>query len=393
MENPVQQTRLLNPDFIYGFFCLFMFLSAIYTLMPTLPLYLENLGSGVREIGILIGAFSASSLVLRIVVGRLLTRYSEKSIMQIGALLFALTFVALLIFSRFWEILTIRLFQGAAFACLDTAALAFVVNISPAANRARAIGHFLLGPTFALAVAPYFGMFLMNRFNFTVLFLICLFFCLCSLFVASRIHSRKNGNPVMEIPSHDQTGQIIDTGIIPSALMSLVCNFIWGALIAFLPLYALQNGVNNPGYFFSSSGLMLVLCRIGAGRILDNWKKERLIMTFMSVSTIAMVILYFSRTLSLFTLAGLLWGTGSAFFFPATMAYALDDAGSSGGTAVGTLRVMTDLGLSLGPVLTGLMIPFIGYRTMFLFLGLLYIADMSYLTFFLRRRTRLITGS
>lgn len=354
--------------------------------MPTLPVYLERLGSGVREIGILIGVFSASSLVFRVIVGRLLIYYPEKLIMFTGALLFALTFAALLIFGRFWSIFLIRLFQGAAFACLDTAALAFVINITPAANRARAIGHFLLGPTFALAIAPYFGMFLINRFSFKTLFITCICLCIISLFFASRVNRRTLNKSSLD-DSAAETARIIDWRIIPSAIMSLVCNFIWGAIIAFLPLYALQSGIQNPGYFFSASGFMLVLCRIAGGGMLDRWSKERLIITFMSVSALAMILLAFSRTLPMFIFVGMLWGTGSAFFFPATMAYALDNAGSSGGTAVGTLRVLTDSGLSLGPVLMGLLIPLTGYRIMFFCLAFLYVAVIAYLRLYLHKRT------
>lgn len=386
-EKLQHSTGILNSDFIFGFLCLFTFLAAIYTLMPTLPVYLEHLGSGVREIGILIGVFSASSLIFRVIVGRLLVRYPEKLIMLTGALLFALTFCALLIFRRFWPIFTIRFFQGIAFACLDTAALAFVINITPPTNRARAIGHFLLGPTFALAIAPYFGTLLINRFTFNALFITCICLCVVSLFFASRVSTRELDQSSRDDSTGGNSG-IFDRKIIPSAMMSLVCNFIWGAIIAFLPLYALQAGIHNPGYFFSASGFMLVLCRIAGGRILDSWSKERLIIIFMSVSAMAMILLSFSRTLPMFVFVGMLWGTGSAFFFPATMAYALDNAGSSGGTAVGTLRVLTDTGLSLGPVLMGLVIPLTGYRIMFLALALLYVAIIAYLKLYLAKRRR-----
>ena len=61
---------------------------------------------------------------------------------------------------------------------------------------------------------------------------------------------------------------------------------------------------------------------------------------------IATVILSFSTTLSMFIFVGLLWGVGSAFFYPASMAHAFEYAGSSGGTAVGTIRALMDLGSS-----------------------------------------------
>lgn len=88
----------------------------------------------------------------------------------------------------------------------------------------------------------------------------------------------------------------------------------------------------------------------------------------------------------MFVFVGLLWGTGSAFFFPATMAYALDHGDSSGGIAVGTLRVITDFGLALGPVVMGIIIPLTGYRIMFLCLAFLYLINLGYFQFYLKKR-------
>ena len=106
---------------------------------------------------------------------------------------------------------------------------------------------------------------------------------------------------------------------------------------------------------------MMIAGRALGGKILDAWSKEKIILTFTLTSMVAMVILSFSRTLPMFIFVGLLWGTGVAFIFPVSMAYALDYAGSSGGTAVGTFRALMDLGMALGPMIMGLIIPITGY--------------------------------
>ena len=101
---------------------------------------------------------------------------------------------------------------------------------------------------------------------------------------------------------------------------------------------------------------------------------------------IAMIILSFSKTLPMFIFVGMLMGIGNAFFFPASMAYALDYAGSSGGTALGTLRALMDLGIALGPTVIGIIIPFTGYPTMFLCLAFIYLINLCYFQFYVRKR-------
>ena len=375
--------NLLTRDFVLGFLALFAFLAASYALLPTLPLYLARLGSHEAEIGVLVGIYGASSLFSRLFVGRALLKNSEKSVMMLGAALFAVTFLALIVFLPFWPFFMVRFFQGIAFACLDTAALAFIVSVIPLAYRGRAIGYFLLAPNLALALAPSLGMLIINHYSFAVLFLTCTGLSLCALFFSCKVKGEGMEKPDKGAAAHSL---FLEWKIITPAITIFLHSFVWGALIAFVPLYAIKCGITNPGYFFSAIAIMLIAGRTVGGRILDTHRKEKIILTFIITSAVAMVILAFSRSLSLFILVGLLWGTGSAFFWPASMAYAFDYAGSSGGTAIGTLRALADLGLALGPVIMGLIIPLTGYRAMFLCLALVCVINLNYFQFYVRKR-------
>jgi MFS family permease len=100
----------------------------------------------------------------------------------------------------------------------------------------------------------------------------------------------------------------------------------------------------------------------------------------------AMIILSFSKTLPLFILTGLFWGAGATFFMPACMAYAFDYADSSGDTAVRTYQAFMDLGMALGPVVMGIILPLTGYRVMFLSLAFICFINMGYFQFYVRKR-------
>jgi MFS family permease len=376
---------ILTRDFVLGVLSLFGFMTAFYALLPTLPIYLKGLGSGAREIGVLVGAYSASSLASRLFVGRALLRYSGKRVMTLGATVFAITFLACIVVRPFWPFLTIRLFQGIAFACLDTAALAYIVDTIPPKYRGQGIGYFLLAPTFALTVAPSSGIFLINHYNFTVLFIVLAGLASCSLLFASMLKGQPIPQPGGDSP--DKNNRFLDLKVVPPAVNASLQNFVWGALGAFFPLYALQCGVGNPGLFFSAMAIMLVIGRTVGGRIQDLYSKEELIFAFIFTAMVAMVILYFSKTLPMFILVGLIWGTATAFLSPVSMAYAFEYAGSSGGAAIGTVRAIMDLGLALGPMIMGMIIPFTGYRLMFLSLALICLINLTYFQFYVRRRS------
>jgi len=376
--------NILSRDFVLGFFALFTFVAAMYTLMPTLPIYLERLGSSVMEIGVLIGVYSVSALIFRLLVGLGFRWFSEKTIMMTGALLFAITFFACLLFRPFWPFLVVRLFQGAAFCFMDTAALALVVNITPLAHRGQGLATFMLAITLALALAPAFGMFIINHYSFTSLFLTCAALSLCAFFFSWRLQSRYRMKLEKGAPSG--SGSVLELKIIAPAITGFLYSLLWGTVNAFVPLFAIESGVSNPGYFFSSVAVMIIVGRTMGARILDIYSKEKIVLTFLSISMIAMILLSLSKTLPMFVLVGLLWGTGSAFLFPGIMAYAFDYAGSSGGPAVGTYRAVSDLGMALGPVIMGLIISLAGYRIMFLCLALICVINLSYFQFYVMKK-------
>jgi predicted MFS family arabinose efflux permease len=386
-EDTLQTTgrSLFTRDFVLVFLAYFVFIAANYALIPTLPIYFTKLGSNARQVGVLVGVMAVAALVSRFLVGGVLTKYSEKSAMLFGTLFFALTFPAAIAFSGFWPLFGVRVFQGIAFACFHTAAFAYAVNIIPPAYRARGIAYFMLAPNLAMALAAPSGMFLFNQFGFTIFFLSCMGLSLCSFFLSWKVKSRKTIiTPEQNIPVRNVF--LPEWKIAVPATVNFLQIFVFGALSAFFPLYAFECGVTNPGLFFTTTAVVMITGRVVGGRILDTYNKEKMLLTFIFISMVAMVVLAFSKTLPLFIFVGLLWGAGATFFMPACMAYALEYAGSSGGAAVGTYQAFVDLGMALGPVMMGLIVPLTGYPAAFLCLALVCLINMGYFQFYVRGR-------
>jgi predicted MFS family arabinose efflux permease len=376
--------NILTRDFLLGFLALFTFLASYHSLIPTLPIYLAELGSNEREIGVLIGVVGVASLVSRLLVGGALLRYSEKSVMMVGALLSAFSFLSYALFSPFWPFFIARFLQGIAFACIDTAVLALVVNVTPQKYRGQAIGYVLLASSLSMAIAASLGVFLGNQYGFAVLFLSCAGLSLCCFLLSYMVRGQKVDGPDKTVSAHSP--RLLNLNIIVPAMVTFLNYFVGAALFAFIPLYGVKCGVKNPGFFFSAIAIMLFTGRTLGGRILIAYDKEKIISTFLFLMVVALVILSFSRSLPMFVFVGLLWGTGLAFVVPAAMAYALEYAGSSGGTALGTHQSFMDLGMALGPVIMGLLVPLTGYRAMFLCLALICLANIGYFHFYVRRK-------
>jgi len=183
-----------------------------------------------------------------------------------------------------------------------------------------------------------------------------------------------------------EDGSLLNRKALPPSIINSLSFFIWGALATFFPLHAINHGVANPGFFFTTLAITLILGRALGGRILDLYSRERIILPCLTTYIVSMVILAFSETLPMFILVAVIWGMGHAFLMPSLVAYALDRVGSSPGPVMGTFTALTDVGISLGPIIMGIIVHTASYPIMFLCLALTGVINLNYFYFFVRKK-------
>jgi MFS family permease len=382
MSNRMKVSRILTRDFILVFSAQFTLSSAFNSLLPTIPIYLAQQGATEREIGIMVGAVNVASLVLRPLVGRGLVRTPEKTFMEIGAILFVLTSMAYLFAPPFWPLLIVRILQGVGVAFFYTSSVTFVTTITPQDHRAQSLGYFYLAFNFAFALAPSFGIFVMNSFNFTILFLFCGALSLGALLLTFQLPGRQADHPQ---ETSFRLSSFVSIPSLPSAAVSFLAHFIWGALTTFIPLYAIQQGIENPGFFFGAYAATLILGRVLGGRAFELYNREKIILPCLSFNILAMMILLFSKTLPMILLVAFVWGAGNSFLFPSLAAYTLERVTASPGLAMATLNAVGDLGVGLGSIIMGFVLQASSYRTMFLCLAFTAVINVFYFRFLVRK--------
>jgi MFS family permease len=277
----------------------------------------------------------------------------------------------------------VRILQGIGLAFFATASFTLIANISPEARRGQSLGYFYLAINFAFVLAPYFGMLIINLSNFTILFLVCTGLSLGSMSVTTKLEKRQ-GDPFPDPSIRNQP--FLSREALPSSIMAFMVNIIWGAVTAFFPLYALGHGVTNPGLFFGALAITHVLGRSLGGKILDMYAREKIIMPCLIAYILAMLVLTFSTTLTMFITVAVIWGIGNAFLYPTLVAHALDHAGASRGPAMGTFSAIADLGSGMGSVIMGIVLQFSNYQTMFLALVFTGIINLGYFHFVVKKR-------
>ncbi|MGD0623198.1 MAG: MFS transporter [Thermodesulfobacteriota bacterium] len=377
--------KIFTRDFILSFSSQFAFSSAFCILIPTIPIYLSRFGAKEGEIGFLVGIFSVSSLILRPFVGRALLTTPERNFMIAGALICVFSNLAYLFAPPFWPLLIVRAFHGIGLALFSTASFTLLANITPETNRGRLVSYFYLSFNLAFALGPYFGMVFINRFNFTVLFLVGTGLSLGSLYMTTKLSKRKL------IPSENLSRKFqpfFSREALPPSIIAFMLNIIWGSLSAFFPLYALRHGVANPGIFFIFLAGTLFLGRIFGGRILDIYSREKVIMPCFILIVVSIAILVFSTTLVMFILVAVILGMGWALLYPFLMIHAIENAGSVQAPAMATFTALGDLGAGLGPMIMGFILEWRGYPIMLSCLILTGVINFLYFYYSIGKKAR-----
>ncbi len=260
-----------------------------------------------------------------------------------------------------------------------------VINISPDAHRAESVSYFYTAYNFALAIAPSVGMYMINFLDFPSLFLLCTALSLLSLIFVLRLPKKSHQASESE-PA--RSWGFLDLRTLHPAVMAFAGNFLWGGVCAFFPLYAVSQGVTNPGFFFGACALTLIVARMFGGRILDRYSREKVILPCLIVFIASMILLSLSKTLPLFIFVAVIYGLGIAFFFPTMVVFTVDRAGAARGPAMGTFTAASDLGVGLGAVIMGVVLRLTTYPIMFLCLAFVAAISLGYFHYFMMNSNR-----
>ena len=235
--------KIWTRDFIL--ICLvnfFLFLGFQMTL-PTIPLFVEHLGGNDQLIGLVVGIFTFSALIIRPIAGHVIETKGRRFIFLIGLLLFLLSIGSYALVTGLLFLFVMRIFQGAGWGLSTTAAGTVVTDLLPVKRRGEGMGYFGLSGNIAMAFGPSLGLALIPIVNFQILFFICAILVGIALLLSLFIHYKpvdKNTSSTKE----KKWDLYEKTALKPSLLLFFI-TVTFGGIATFLPLYSLEVGVKG----------------------------------------------------------------------------------------------------------------------------------------------------
>lgn len=376
--------KIWTKDFI--FICLanfFVFLGFQMTL-PTLPLFVEELGGNDQLIGIVVGIFTFSALLLRPYAGHALETKGRRYVYIIGLAIFVLSVGSFGFAASLTLLLVIRIIQGIGWGFSTTASGTIATDIIPAKRRGEGMGYYGLSGNIALAFGPTLGLAFVGVLSFQQLFLICGALGLTALLLAGNINYKKvEEQPVTEKRKWD----VYEKSALQPSLLLFFITVTFGGIASFLPIYAAQSNVTGIEWYFLLYAVALLVSRTFAGRLYDQKGHRAVFIPGALLIIAAMGLLAWLPNSLILYAAAVLYGLGFGTVQPALQAWSVKEAPANRrGMANATFFSFFDLGVGIGAITFGQVAHWLGYSSIYFVSAIsVFISLLLYISFIVRK--------
>ncbi|KRL78876.1 major facilitator superfamily protein [Secundilactobacillus paracollinoides DSM 15502 = JCM 11969] len=331
--------------------------------VPVLPLYGQKIGLNAGQIGLFVGILMFAGLIVRFFTGQLLTYFSKKTLLLIGAGLYLMTAISYPFFTVFGVLIFLRVVNGLGHGLATTYFATAAADELPLNRMGTGMGYFGVSSMLTASLAPLIAIPLAESISFNAFFVACvvvLSIAMVSLlFLTPRdqVHPVRRSQPIF-------AG--FDRAFIPHFTMIFFLGLVMGGVNAYTTLFAKVQHVSGVAWFFFAAAVVGVLMRPMIGNLFD----QRGAFFVVIPSIVALIFsLWFLITMHntwQLVLAGVFYGAGDGAIFPTLQAWTLKDAGNEKRESVtGVPLNCYDLGMGLGAYLLGQIVDISSYQTMF----------------------------
>lgn len=347
-----QQQKIFSRDFVFIWLANFFVFLGFQMTLPTIPIFVNELGGSDQLIGIIVGIFTFSALLFRPYAGHALESKGRGKVYLFGLILFVVSVGSFGFITSMGMLIVMRIVQGIGWGFSTTASGTIATDLIPPARRGEGMGYFGLSGNLALALGPALGLTIAGTISFTFFFLICAVLGLIAYLLALNIGYKKVEDS-LDNTKPARFDVLEKTAINPSILLFFI-TLTFGGITSFLPLYAAEKDIAGIQLYFITFALFLMLSRLFAGRLYDKKGDIFVIPPGTLLIFIAMLLLSWLPNMTMMIFAGALYGLGFGSVQPALQAWAVDKAPQNRkGMANATFFSFFDLGVGIGAMLFG----------------------------------------
>ena len=341
---------------------------------PVLPLFALALHASPSEIGWIVMASTLPGILISFPAGALSDYLGKRRLLLAALVIFASAPFLYLVVSNAWQLMAVRFYHGFATAIFGTVVTA-AIAARYTADRAAKLSIYSSITIVGRSLAPFLGGFLISLASFQAVYIACAISGVLALGggLLLRDDAPRAATRLQLPPFWSSLKTVLrDRGIMLVSLIEAAQYLVFGAIEAFLALYAAALGIPawQIGVILGVQLLSIVFAKPLMGKISDRVGRKQIILPGLLIGAVSIALLPFATSVIALSMLSLTFGLGFAAVTSSTAALVADlTQDNRYGSSMGVLRTIMDIGQSIGPVLTGWMVGYAGYGSAFTLLA------------------------
>ena len=395
MSVVVEESRPLVPRpgiaFAGVFAVTFCGLVAVGAVLPVLPRFVHGpLDAGNVAVGVVIGSYAITGLLLRPFAGRLADHRGRKPTVLLGSALVAIGGFMYLLPLGVPGLVAARLVLGAGEGTVFTASSAWVVDLAPPDRRGRLIGLYGLSVWAGLSIGPLIGELILHASSYTFVWLFAGAAPLLGALIATRLPDPFHAVPH---PEEEHHALIEREAIRPGAALALA-SIGYATVAAFVVLHLDARGVGHGATVFGAFATMVVLTRLIGGDLPDRVGPARVATVAALVEAVGLTAIGVAHSLPVALAGALAMGAAFSLLYPSLSLIVVSRvADTRRGAALGTFTAFFDAGVGFGAPLAGAAAALSSYEDAFLLAAAIALASATTIALVIAPRSRALLAT
>ncbi|MFH0897229.1 MAG: MFS transporter [Candidatus Bathyarchaeota archaeon] len=348
---------------------MFAILSSTMSKNPVLKPFATSLGAPSSLIGLVASASTIPGMLVSLPAASLSDIFGRRKILLVSTFIFASAPFLYILITQWWELIIVRFYHGFATAIFVPVTEATIAEQFPA-KRGERISLLNSATAIGRGIAPFLGGYILfaTSYSYHTLYIAVGAAGTTALFITLLFLAERKNPPAQAGNAKKITRKMFqgwyelakNRGVLVVSFLQASQYYAYGAVEFFLVGYLSEVVKMDPlsiGTITGSQIVALIILRPFMGRISDKIGRRVPIVLGSAISCMLLLAFPFTTQFPLLMLLSIGYGLGFAMVISSTSPLISELAPVNlVGTSMGFLSMMMDVGQTLGPIISGLML-------------------------------------
>lgn len=385
------QNGLWTKTFTLNMFINFVLYVVFYLLtviMGSVALNQYHVSAGIA--GLMSGIFIVGGFAGRLWAGNKVSQVGQKKMLIMAVIYYLLTTVLYFAVNNAVILIALRFIHGIGFGIAATASGTIVGSTVPIERRGEGIGYYALSLTLASATGPFLAILLYQTLGYNYILYSATGLLLLAVFAALALQVEPIVVEKKTAKTPFKLNQLFERTALPIAFIGLLVGFAYATIVTFLATYTAHLHLLLAGsLYYIIYAIFALISRPFTGRIFDRRGAGAIMYPAFILFALGLMLTGAASTTIILLLAAALVGLGYGSFAPFGQTIAISNVAVDRiGAATSTFYGFMDVGVGIGPLILGLLIPILGYRHVY-YLAAVVMVVVIFVYFLLFHKKRL----